>query len=118
MSDMIPIDTSPEALERLAEKARSGTYDIHSLADLLDTIAAEKRAGPDGGWNYDMSAAPRDGTRVDLWINGNRITEAYMRDGHWHCHATRFSTSNAGDLRICDDPTAWRHLPAPPAKQE
>ena len=209
MSDpMTTIDTSPEALERLAEKARSGTYDIHSLADLLDTIAAEKRAGPgdttaflagalamqkaaetmlreigDGymrgrdeaakcasdrvglpieeywlkvasqregigasiyeyaaairaidpaalterpvapvvadGWNYDMSAAPDDafiaGHLYNNPENGYWMALARRVNGVWYALGADDIPEDANPVY---PPTAWRHLPAPPAKQE
>lgn len=74
---MTTIDTSPEALERLAEKARSGTYDILGIADLLYTIAAEKRV-----------AQTVEAEREELAKQFDKMSLRYV-DAHWPLLADR-----------------------------
>ena len=67
------------------------------------------------GWNYDMSAAPSDES-VIISTTGGWIGEAMLI---W-CGEV-WSWCWAGTLQPLHHnhkPTAWHHLPAPPAKQE
>lgn len=69
-------------------------------------------------WNFDMDAAPRDGTPVQLWMvhpnaqySSDPIGEGWeaVVDAHWIDH-------NGGGWTwygLCGRPTRWR-LPPPP----
>lgn len=66
-----------------------------------------------------IETAPKDGTVIDLWINGARWTDCWWQVGNrlhpldgWYSDAL-----DCGDADwFCDDqqPTHWMPLPAPP----
>lgn len=84
---------------------------------------------PDG-WNDDMSEAPKDGTPLDLWVDGERVPNAAWKEAthngfgdpisdaptwvYWDCDVT--GTWHLTEVR--PQPTYWRYLPSPPSKQE
>jgi hypothetical protein len=67
------------------------------------------------GWKP-IETAPKDGTRVDLWLNGNqpigRQTNCYYANGVW-----RFDFGDMVDLPVETHSIKadyWMPLPAPP----
>lgn len=57
-------------------------------------------------WNLDMEAAPKDGTRLLLLIDG--VAETGGFDNHWSGNCWVYENVRIGVGRI---PTKWMHLP-------
>lgn len=70
---------------------------------------------PEQGWQP-IESAPRDGTDIDLWANGQRVT-----DCHWHCGQWLSWHSSSVDeeptWEAIKNATHWMPLPAPPIPQ-
>lgn len=79
------------------------------------------------GWRP-IETAPKDGTEIDVWINGEfpgRRTDVSWRkptDSEWWVHGgDTIETPDAtwhdcfGPLGSCEQPTHWQPLPTPPA---
>jgi hypothetical protein len=63
-----------------------------------------------------IATAPKDGTRVDLWRQGHRVTDAFWDEGEeWWCIDSRYSDGEPCPLAVSPEPTHWQSLPAPPA---
>ena len=68
-----------------------------------------------------IDSAPRDGTRVDLWVPGiGRVTDAaWQKADHvplygWH-HQAWYDPEWPEDGREWVEPTHWMPIPEPPA---
>lgn len=71
-------------------------------------------------WNDDMDAAPKDGTRILLWMvhqnakySADPLTEGWVAPvvAEWIDH-------NGGGWMwhgLCGSPTRWARIPSPPA---
>lgn len=64
------------------------------------------------GWQ-DISSAPKDGTRIDVWVPGiiERSPNTFWnkREGVWESHTGLYFTDPA--------PTHWMPLPSPPTQE-
>jgi hypothetical protein len=76
---------------------------------------------PGSPW-HDIDSAPKDGTRVDLWVrpwdafaNGNpaRITDAWFEGSKWK----RVLGGWVHDVDDCGEPTHWMPKPAAPGSE-
>ena len=82
---------------------------------------AEPMSTERGGW-LPIETAPKDGTRVDLWADGGRQTNAFWERGEWLKHIRFVFNRNrpSGDMsgawrsRVVADPSHWMPLPSPP----
>lgn len=69
----------------------------------------------------DISTAPKDGTRVDLWAAerrryvSERITDCWFMDGQWVHHRTIYDPETPDDLAFLYNVTHWMPLPNPPS---
>lgn len=70
-----------------------------------------------------IETAPKDGTRVDLWTGGRRVTGAFYKDDGWTVWVrwVRDKRQTSGGLPTgthrytgVDSPTHWMPLPEPP----
>jgi hypothetical protein len=63
---------------------------------------------------FEMSGAPKDGTKIDIWAGrgiagGLRIPDCwYGGEGKWLCAGPE------AEPRIVGDPKRWMHPPQPP----
>jgi hypothetical protein len=62
-----------------------------------------------------IEMAPHDGTPVDLWAGGERITDCHWRTDHW-AFPVYLNDREINGLEVLDwvVPTHWMPLPAPP----
>lgn len=75
---------------------------------------AGMRAGQQGAtpkWRP-IETAPKDGTEIDLWHEGDRIADAYWKGGRWW--APNFDYDGCDGVIGGPPPTHWMPLPAPP----
>ncbi|TPK42264.1 MULTISPECIES: hypothetical protein [unclassified Mesorhizobium] len=95
---------------------------VRRRAAASSTPAAGELAVKDG-WRT-MDSAPKDGTRVDLWVrpwdafaNGNpaRITDAWFEDGEWK---RRLAGGWPHNVSRCGEPTHWVPILASPKQGE
>ena len=107
---------TPEAIEALVKRLRdAGDHAAfepslhHEAADMLTALA---QPDPTGGWCSDMEAAPRDGTRILVWVSGRADIAYYAKsilDGPlWHLRREGFCSD-----RWSPQPTAWQRITPP-----
>lgn len=62
-----------------------------------------------------IDTAPKDGTKVDLWMNGRRFVDCYWskKNNVWYCLN---SDKEGNRYKIYKEPTHWMPLPQPPTK--
>jgi hypothetical protein len=104
-----------DAMQEQADFWRKRAQDERKRAQL----AALRSGAGEEGWQ-DIASAPKDGTRVDLWVqphdafaNGNagRIAEAWFSWGAWLRPTRGYKIARVAD---CGEPTHWRPVPARP----
>ncbi len=71
-----------------------------------------------------IETAPKDGTRVDLWVRDHyctftdsshgRVANARFENGKWH--DPHMEWGNGGPLGMCARPTHWMPIPAAPPR--
>lgn len=66
-----------------------------------------------------IATAPKDGTRIDLWVGGERHTDcAWYKGNAWHPEDGWYDPAyEYGDGWFLDDdefPSHWMPFPAPP----
>ena len=114
----------PEAIEALVNALRTKSAMINmgekiawgsetSLMDqAADMLTALAQPDPTGGWCSDMEAAPRDGTRILVWVSGRADIAYYAKsilDGPlWHLRREGFCSD-----RWSPQPTAWQRITPP-----
>lgn len=123
-----PAGTASEMEPVAWEGYWDGAGSISSETRYTRSIAAMERWAADGakitplyalppkteGWRP-IETAPRDGTRVDLWQQGHRFTDAFWDEGEeWWCIDSRYSDGEPCPLAVSPEPTHWMPLPAPP----
>lgn len=115
----------PEWLHKIVDKT-------NEVADRLDMSSEQAMAyaalaaldAETEGWRT-MDSAPKDGTRVDIWLephdaeesgNAHRRTDAYFQSGDW---MFRSNSGGGPDVpaRYHWRVVAWRHLPVPPVSR-
>jgi hypothetical protein len=116
--------------ERLAEMLKAlGVSDLYAgfprktsaytaeLRALITELQALRRTSHEGVREWrPIATAPKDGTRVDLWRQGHRVTDAFWDEGEeWWCIDSRYSDGEPCPLAVSPEPTHWQSLPAPPA---
>lgn len=74
------------------------------------------------GWKP-IESAPRDGSRVDLWVSygdgeGDRVPDCWWQDGGWAFDWHHDRGSIAMSLGWAEAPTHWMPLPTPPEPPE
>jgi hypothetical protein len=93
-------------------KHRGASGDI--VAYTSDLLFASPAAQETDGW-LDISGAPKDGSKVDLWAifekGPRRVTDAYWNSaiGNW-----QLGQHNADDYAVKPIIGYWRHVPAAP----
>lgn len=116
-----------EALQAIGEEfgVRGGEPRVDGIRRVLtekrDKLAALLRKAGEG-WSFDMDAAPRDGSRIDIWAR-RETTGACDRYTDCRWGLRHFGTEPYGEpvwLGLQEQyskitPIAWRPLPAPPA---
>lgn len=81
---------------------------------ILSALTTEPGAPEQAQWRP-IETAPKDGTRVDLWQQGHRVTDAFWDEGEeWWCIDSLYSDGEPCPLAVSPEPTHWRPLPAPP----
>ncbi|WP_431861477.1 Lar family restriction alleviation protein [Azospirillum sp.] len=125
VNEVIATLESTARLAREANHPEQAKYMDARAAELREAVTASRSAlslhsadaSGGGGWNFDMEAAPKDGTEVliceygDVFLARWTLGHDNIRDEDWACF-------------MCDgyrkhfDATCWRPLPAPPAQQE
>lgn len=109
-----------ELKEKLAEAERHcRIYEENSARERANTESAESAlAQLKEGWRP-IETAPKDGTRVDLWVPPyGRIVNCL-----WDVAANRWVARGEPDEEGCDEiafgprPTHWREIPAPPQSE-
>lgn len=55
-----------------------------------------------------IESAPKDGTVVDLWVDGGREADCRWRGGAW------VTVEDGCVWSVASDPTHWMPLPQPP----
>lgn len=124
--------TAPLTARELDEMASVGVGWCDEAT--FERLLSMARALLDGGEWQGIESAPRDGTYVDLWIDGRRWADCYWGfpehccgeagqycDSDWHSLGPGWveSTFNLPIDAVEQEPTHWRHLPVPPtAPQE
>lgn len=119
---MNPMMERREALIDAAfAKVSRNPSDWEATSAWRDAIDMALRVGPDEtGWQP-IETAPLDGTRVDLWEGGRRMTNMHWKDGNWcwsrwslgrprDASKVHLRTTVYTDLK----PTHWRLPPEPP----
>jgi len=103
-------------------------YRYRQAQECLENVEAAKAAlaaidapGESDGW-LPIESAPKDGTRIDLWAEGKRWTDARWgkHDPDSDCpwgpeHWIWVHGEDRNSFRY-PEPTHWRPLPAPPAQ--
>lgn len=98
-----------ERLEQLMEAETGLSYTVEEVYRAMDAHRSP-------AWRDDIESAPRDGTRVLLYIFGLGIFCAYWEDGVWcaddndHDYLPIRGYGGATGR----DPTHWMPLPLPP----
>ena len=64
------------------------------------------------GWNFDMEAAPKDGTRILAWAK--KYEQVLLRDHPGPIFVVYYDGMWRARQNIYVEPTAWRPLPAAP----
>lgn len=119
-----------ERLRELAHQAmEEDTKRNHLLVsmtviDNLPTLLAALD-GREAGW-LPIESAPRDGTKVDLWITPpsgqltgggyGREPDCWFSNGKWWRHDEAYGDDDG--CRKVRNATHWRSLPAPPARPQ
>lgn len=79
-----------------------------------------------------IETAPRDGTVIDLWVNGERFADCKWGfpehccgeagqycDSEWHGQSEGWVVTHLNEfLWTDDDPTHWMPLPTPPEDRQ
>lgn len=99
----------------------------NAMRDNYLARATPPSAPPREGWQ-DIATAPKDGTVVDLWVKGNRYTDAswgeyesYSYKNYPHGKTSKsqgwrqFSFDDGDYLGVGNEPTHWMPLPTPPS---
>ena len=58
-----------------------------------------------------IETAPKDGTVIDLWADGQRLPNCKWRYGGW---SQEYAEHPSAHFDIYDEPTHWMPLPEPP----
>lgn len=66
-------------------------------------------------WNSDMSSAPKDATRVDLWVNFPGLGTRRVADAYWNGHNWQLGQYNEGQYLHRPRIIAWMPPPPPPS---
>ena len=121
-----PADPIAAEARRLVETLYVSTSDlstasceiaINVMADMVAAFGHRMKAAgraEASAWKP-ISEAPKDGTPIDLWQNGERITDAYwsdVQDG-W-CVDGTYGREEPTPLAIIPAPTHFMRLPPPP----
>lgn len=65
-----------------------------------------------------IETAPKDGSFIDLWVNGERVADCcwqYRLGGGCFAYWGQDAFESPGYVRVTGNITHWRPLPAPPA---
>ena len=111
-----------DLIERLRDAAADAAAEEYGVSGLLREAAAALEAAREDGWQP-IETAPKDGTRVLLWIEWSDVpVVGEFSHGRWQADTEHYSVScGAGCYggSVSSDrymkPTHWRPLPAPPA---
>lgn len=97
-----------QALEGIGNYLHIGDYTVSTEkvlgSDNLKTIRQVLEEKLNGGWNYNIDEAPRDGDVLVMYGEGVRVAYKSRWDGMW--------TSEYG--HALKQPMAWMPLPQPP----
>lgn len=98
--------------------------DPHGNAQIASAIRSLSSKTPEveDGWR-DIKTAPRDGTRVDLWLpTAKRFAYGFFYDDHYRTKSKPrpYWRTDSEDLfgvawQRANQPTHWRPLPPPPS---
>lgn len=103
----------------IANKCAGQLYNLmfsNQMREILAPSEVDKEplTAADDGWK-DMTTAPRDGTRVDLWVakfenpdSGFRMADCCWDGKHWR--------DSNGEVFLAHRVMKWRNPPPPPAK--
>lgn len=65
-----------------------------------------------------IETAPKDGTHIDLWADGERLADCFWAEGedygHDDCHWRQCYAEASSSFQTAYDPSHWMPLPAPP----
>lgn len=100
-----PLGSMPPAdRERYVTRISQALFEAHK--------AGRAEMKEEANWQP-IETAPKDGTRIDVWRRGERLTDVFWSDEEewWSYMGDTYPIP----LAASPAPTHWRPLPAPPA---